>query len=54
MEATGCDAETADTLLEQSHGAVKPAILMHLTGIDYETALKKLNANQGHLKQALK
>ena len=53
-EATGCDADTADTLLEQSHGAVKPAILMHLTGIDYETALKKLKDNQGHLKQALK
>ena len=54
MEATGCDAETADQLLEQSHGAVKPAILMHLANIDYETAIKRLKDNQGHLKQALK
>ena len=53
-EATGCDAETADQLLEQSHGAVKPAILMHLANIDYETAIKRLKDNQGHLKQALK
>ena len=54
MEATGCDGETADKLLEQSHGAVKPAILMQLAGMDYETAMKKLKDNQGHLKQALK
>ena len=54
MEATGCDAERAEALLEQSHGAVKPAILMQLSGIDYETALQKLKENQGRLKQALK
>ena len=54
MEASGCDGETADKLLEQSRGAVKPAILMHLTGIDYETAIQKLKDNQGRLKQALK
>ena len=53
-EATGCDGETADKLLEQSHGAVKPAILMHLSGMDYETAAQKLKDNQGRLKQALK
>ena len=54
MEASGCDSETADKLLEQSRGAVKPAILMHLAGIDYETAMQKLKENQGRLKQALK
>jgi len=54
MEAAGCDGETADKLLEQSRGAVKPAILMHLSGIDYETAVQKLKDNQGRLKQALK
>lgn len=54
MEASGCDGETADKLLEQSHSAVKPAILMHLAGIDYETALQKLKDHQGRLKQALK
>ena len=54
MEAAGCDAETADTLLEQSHGAVKPAILMYLSGIDYERAMQKLKKNHGCLKQALK
>ena len=54
MEASGCDGETADKLLEQSHGAVKPAILMHLAGIDYETAMQKLKEHQGRLKQALK
>ena len=54
MEATGCDVETTDNLLEQSHGAVKPAILMHLSGMDYETAVQKLKDNQGRLKQALK
>ena len=54
MEASGCDDETADRLLEQSHGAVKPAILMYLSGVDYETAMLKLKENQGRLKQALK
>jgi len=54
MEASGCDGETADKLLEQSHGAVKPAILMHLTGVDYETAMQKLKDHHGRLKQALK
>ena len=54
MEATGCDGETADNLLEQSHGVVKPAILMHLSGIDYETAMQKLKDHKGRLKQALK
>ena len=54
MEASGCDGETADKLLEQSRGAVKPAILMHLAGIGYETAVQKLKENQGRLKQALK
>ena len=54
MEASGCDGETADKLLEQSRGAVKPAILMHLAGIDYETSVQKLKENQGRLKQALK
>ena len=53
MEASGCDSEAADSLLEQSHGAVKPAILMHLANVDYETALQKLRASQGRLKQAL-
>jgi N-acetylmuramic acid 6-phosphate etherase len=54
MEASGCDSGTADKLLEQSRGAVKPAVLMHLAGIDYETAMQKLKENQGRLKQALK
>ena len=54
MEASGCDGDTADALLEQAHGAVKPAILMHLAGIDYPTAMKRLQENHGSLKQALK
>ena len=54
MEASGCDDETADALLEQSHGAVKPAILMHLAGIDYPAATERLKQSHGNLKQALK
>lgn len=54
MEASGCDAETAETLLSQSHGEVKPAILMHLSGMDYETAVQKLKENHGNLKHALR
>ena len=54
MEASGCDGDAADALLEQARGAVKPAILMHLAGIDYPTAMKRLQENHGSLKQALK
>ena len=53
-DVTGCDSETAEKLLEQSHGAVKPAILMHLTGMDYPAALEDLKKHNGSLKRALK
>ena len=54
MEVTGCDPETAELLLEKSGGSVKPAILMHLSGIDYPEAVEKLKENHGSLKQALR
>ena len=54
MEASGCDNDTAEQLLEQSRGSVKTAILMHLAGIDYPAATEKLKQNHGSLKKALR
>jgi len=53
METTGCDSETAIALLEQSQYEVKPAILMHLCGVDYKNARASLNKHAGHLRKAL-
>jgi N-acetylmuramic acid 6-phosphate etherase len=54
MEATGCDAATAENSLHLAEGKPKPAILMILTGCTYEVALEKLEQNQGFIGKAAK
>ncbi|MCT2195624.1 N-acetylmuramic acid 6-phosphate etherase [Paenibacillus sp. FSL K6-2441] len=54
MEATGCDASTAENTLRLAEGKAKPAILMILTGCSYEVALEKLEENQGFIGKAAK
>lgn len=54
MEATGCDASTAENTLRLAEGKPKPAILMILTGCSYEAALVKLEENQGFIGKAAK
>lgn len=54
MEATGCDASTAENTLRLAEGKPKPAILMILTGCSYEVALEKLEENQGFIGKAAK
>ncbi|RRJ66530.1 N-acetylmuramic acid 6-phosphate etherase [Paenibacillus oralis] len=54
MEATACDAETAENALRLAEGKPKPAILMILTGCTYTEALKQLELSQGFIGQAVK
>lgn len=54
MEATGCDASTAENTLRLTEGKPKPAILMILTGYSYEVVLEKLEENQGFIGKAAK
>ncbi|MFC3022752.1 N-acetylmuramic acid 6-phosphate etherase [Vibrio zhugei] len=53
MQATDCGEEEAKTLLEHSHNNAKAAILMHLTGISYQEADKKLRDADGFLRRAI-
>lgn len=53
MEATGCSADEARSLLERSHGSVKLAILMQITGLDADTARATLEAEDGFLRKAI-
>lgn len=53
MEATGSDHDTAKAALVQTQYAVKPAILMVLTGMTAQQAQAKLAEHQGHLRAAL-
>jgi N-acetylmuramic acid 6-phosphate etherase len=52
MQATECDKTTAESLLIQSHYNAKLAILMQLTGLNYQQATEKLQQNDGFLRQA--
>ncbi|MCM3698367.1 N-acetylmuramic acid 6-phosphate etherase [Paenibacillus macerans] len=54
MEATACDAQTAENALLLAEGKPKPAILMILTGCTYAEALKQLELSQGFIGQAVK
>lgn len=54
IEATGCDAETAESTLLLAGRKPKQAILMILTGCSYEEALEKLEQNQGFIGRAVK
>jgi len=52
-EATGCDAEQAETALLQVHYEVKTAILMILADLPAEQAKQRLTQHKGFLRAAL-
>ncbi|HAS3577854.1 N-acetylmuramic acid 6-phosphate etherase [Vibrio cholerae] len=53
MQATDCQREEAEALLKESHNNAKLAILMHLTGMNYEQATAKLSQSDGFLRRAM-
>ncbi|ENM5927361.1 N-acetylmuramic acid 6-phosphate etherase [Vibrio mimicus] len=53
MQATDCQREEAEALLKESHNNAKLAILMHLTGMNYEQATTKLSQSDGFLRRAM-
>ncbi|MGU3162163.1 N-acetylmuramic acid 6-phosphate etherase [Vibrio cholerae] len=53
MQATDCQREEAEALLKESHNNAKLAILMHLTGMNYELATAKLSQSDGFLRRAM-
>ncbi|EGQ9845522.1 N-acetylmuramic acid 6-phosphate etherase [Vibrio cholerae] len=53
MQATDCQREEAVALLKESHNNAKLAILMHLTGMNYEQATAKLSQSDGFLRRAM-
>ncbi|PEA53935.1 N-acetylmuramic acid 6-phosphate etherase [Bacillus pseudomycoides] len=54
MEATSCDYETAGTYLVKAENKPKIAIVMILTGLSKEEAVKKLAETQGFVRQVVK
>lgn len=53
MEATDCTYEEAVNVLAQTDGKVKPAIIMILTGENYETAQNLLTENNGFIAKVI-
>lgn len=53
MQATDCQRDEAEALLKASHNNPKLAILMHLTGMNYEQATAKLSQSNGFLRHAM-
>lgn len=53
MEATSCDYETAQSYLDIG-GDVKTAIVMILTGMSKDDAIKKLSNSKGFIREAIK
>lgn len=53
MQATECDAKTAESALKESENSAKLAILMILTGQDASKSKSMLKKSQGHLRNAL-
>ncbi|PAR34100.1 N-acetylmuramic acid 6-phosphate etherase [Vibrio metoecus] len=53
MQATDCQREEAEALLKESLNNAKLAILMHLTGMNYEQATAKLSQSDGFLRRAM-
>ena len=54
MEATGCDHDKADEVLNETGNDCKTAIVMILLGISKEEAEEKLTQNDGMIREALK
>ncbi|MDO4431011.1 MAG: N-acetylmuramic acid 6-phosphate etherase [Lonepinella koalarum] len=50
MQATECDKSTAETALKSADNHAKLAIMMILSGLDKQSAVKILQENQGKLK----
>ena len=53
IDATGVDRETAIDVLEKAGGSVKTAIVMILASCSCEEALMRLEASEGHVRQAV-
>ncbi len=54
MDATDCDAETAEDYLKQADHKPKIAIVMILAGLSKEEAVQRLEESQGFVRQAIK
>lgn len=53
MDATECDAETAERVLKQADQKPKIAIVMILAGLTMEEAVQRLEESQGFVRQAI-
>ena len=54
MEATGCDHEKADAVLNECDNSCKIAIVMILLGVTKDEAIKKIEEAEGNTRLALK
>ncbi len=54
MEATGCDHDKADAVLNETNNDCRKAILMVLLNIDQKEAQERLKKADGYLREALK
>ncbi|PWI35314.1 N-acetylmuramic acid 6-phosphate etherase [Vibrio albus] len=53
MQATDCQAQTAEQVLKETNNNVKLSILMLLSGMDRTTARQQLEKQQGFLRKAV-
>jgi N-acetylmuramic acid 6-phosphate etherase len=53
QEITGCGPEEAETLLKESRGNPKTAVVMHRRRMEYEEARRTLEEKEGSLREAL-
>lgn len=54
VEATGCDYETASNYLQKANNQTKVAIVMILTGMNYDEAMISLNKASGFISKVVK
>ena len=54
VEATGCDYETASNYLQKANNQTKVAIVMILTGMNYDEAIISLNKASGFISKVVK
>ncbi|ODG89962.1 MULTISPECIES: N-acetylmuramic acid 6-phosphate etherase [Bacillaceae] len=54
VEATGCDYETASNYLLKANNQTKVAIIMILTGMNYDEAIVSLNKASGFISKVVK
>jgi N-acetylmuramic acid 6-phosphate etherase len=52
-ELTGLDGPESEALVSRCDGELKTAIVVHLSGVDVETARERLHVAGGHLREAL-